>query len=157
MRQDFVFADQRCGGDLRHHEPGIQAGPRSQKWRQTLTQGWVYQSLQPALGDAGQHAEGNAEEIQSEGQRLAVKIAAGYDVCFQAGGTALRWADDGVRPEVSWDGFQEYQRIVYGRVDFNFHDFATVSERVANRAVDLRHAAQRVRVLHAVAVDMRLA
>lgn len=100
MRQDFVFADQRCGGDLRHHEPGIQAGTRSQKWRQTFTQGWVYQSLQPALGDAGQPAEGNAEEIQSEGQRLAVKIPAGYDVCFRAGGTALRWADEGVRPYV---------------------------------------------------------
>ena len=82
MRQHFVFADQRCGGDLRHHESGIQPRAGSQKWRQTFVQSRVYQALQPALGDARQRAEGDAQKIQNEGQRLAMKISAGDDVGF---------------------------------------------------------------------------
>ena len=65
-----------CG----HHESGIQACAGGQKWRQTFVQRRIHQPLQPALGDARQRAQGNAQEIQNESQRLAVEIAAGDDV-----------------------------------------------------------------------------
>ena len=31
MRQHFVFADQSRGGDLRHHETGVQSGARQRE------------------------------------------------------------------------------------------------------------------------------
>src|SRR5579862_693249 len=91
-----------------------------------------------------------------------MKVSAGDHVGFEAGGVALRRADMAC-PERSRRSIRPYmashedKRIVYRGVDFDLKNFATVSERVANCAVDLRHAAQRIGVLHAVAVEMRFA
>src|SRR5579872_5214323 len=51
--------------------------------------------------------------------------------------------------------FHEYEWIVDRRVRLPFHDLATVGEAVAHGAVDLRHAAQRVGILHTIAMAMR--
>ena len=153
MRQHFVFADQRRGGDLRHHESGIQAGAGSQKWRQAFVQRRVHQALQPALGNSRQRAERDGQEIQDESQRLAMEISAGDDVSFSLRSFAPL---DGRAP-VPDVALHEHQRIVHRRVDFDLHHLAAVGQRVAHRAVDLRHAAQGVGILHAVAVAMRLA
>ena len=62
--------------------------------------------------------------IEREGQRLAVKIAAGNNF----------FADD--------------QRIVGDRVQFDRENPPGLGQRVAHRAMHLRRAAQRIGVLH---------
>src|SRR5262249_24885025 len=148
---DLVFANKGRCGYLRHHETRVQAGARCQKWGQAFVQRRVDQALETALADSGEGAEGDGKEIESEGDGFAVEVAAREDVAFgfsqnYAGG----WSADG-----AWLG--EDERIIDRGVDFRFHNFATVSECVANGAVDLRHAAQRVGVLDALTVAMGFA
>ncbi len=50
----------------------------------------------------------------------------------------------------------EDERVVGGGVQLDVEDAAHEFDRVVHHAVDLRHAAQRVRVLHAAAVPVRL-
>ena len=64
-----------CG----HHESGVEAGARRQKWRQSFVERGIHQPLQAPLGDARQRAERDGQEIEREGQRLAVEVAAGED------------------------------------------------------------------------------
>ena len=145
MRQHFVLADQRGGGHLRHHESGVQACAGSQEWRQAFIQRRVHQALQPALGDAGQRAERDAQKIQSEGQGLAWKLPP--EMTSALGRPSSR----------SYVDLQKHQRVVHRRVDFDLQHLAAVGQRVAHRAMHLRHAAQGVGILHAVAVAMRFA
>src|SRR5512146_1878375 len=51
----------------------------------------------------------------------------------------------------------EHQRIVHRRVHLDLECLATMRERIAYRAVYLRNTAQRIRVLNAPAVLVRLA
>ena len=74
----------------------------------------------------------DGQKVELEGQRLAVKIAAGDDLVA------------------------EHQRIVGGGVQLDREDAPRLGQRVAHRAVDLRRAAQRVGILHAPAGDVRL-
>ena len=49
------------------------------------------------------------------------------------------------------------QRIVHRRVHFDLKDLATMGQGIADRAVDLRDAAQRIGILHLLTLAMRLA
>ena len=49
------------------------------------------------------------------------------------------------------------QWIVDGRIRLSLKDRAAMRQRVAHRAMHLRHAAQRVSILHACAITMRFA
>ena len=51
----------------------------------------------------------------------------------------------------------EHQRIIHCRVGLGLKNRAAIRQRVAHRAVHLRDAAQRVRILHSPALAMRLA
>ncbi len=126
MRQHLVFADQGGGGHLRHHEAGVQAGAGSEKRGQTFAERGIHHALETPFADAGQRAQRNCEEVEGEGERLAVKVAARDHVAVS-----------------SFDlGFHEDERIVDGGVGFGLKHRAAVGERVAHGAMHLRHAAQ---------------
>ncbi len=57
MGQHFVFANQGCRGDLRHHETGVQSCALGKKGRQALTEGGIHEAFDAALADTGQGAE----------------------------------------------------------------------------------------------------
>ena len=142
MRQHFVFADQRGGRDLRHHESGVQAGAWRQKRRQTFIQRRIHQSLEPPLADAGQRAQRDRQEVQRKGQRFAVEVSAGDDVALQS---------------VRFESVMKTSGLSTAELIFGLEDLAAVRQGVAHGAMHLRHAAQRVGVLHAAALAMRLA
>src|SRR5579872_1061942 len=140
MRQNFIFADQRCGCDLRHHEARVQSGARCEKWRQTFAQRGIHQSLNPSLADACQCAESNRQKIQGECQRLAMKISSGDYVAL----SVLRISD-------------EDQWVINRGVGLRLEHFSAVAERVANCTMHLRNTAKRVSILHAAALAVRFA
>src|SRR5207237_501414 len=51
----------------------------------------------------------------------------------------------------------EHQWVIQRRVCFCLHDFTAMRQGIAHRSVNLRHAAQRVRILNALAVAVRFA
>ena len=133
VREHAVLGDEAGGGHLRHHESGFQAGVSGEEGGQVLVERRVDEAVDAALGDAGEGGERDREEVELKGERLAVEVAAGEDLAV------------------------EDQRVVGGGVQLDGEDAARFGERVANGAVDLRRATQRVGVLHAAAGDVRLA
>src|SRR5262249_21479545 len=98
----------------------------------------VDQALDAALGDRAQIGYGDRGVIERQRDRLAMKIAARQDLTLVG----------------------EDERVVGGAVDLDLHYAARMFERVAHGAVHLRHATQRIGVLHARidgAVAVRLA
>src|SRR5205807_8335423 len=81
------------------------------------------------LGDAGQSGEPHRQLVGRHRQRLAVEVAAADHF------TTLRIHKD--------------QRVVGGAVQFEGSSHAHLCDRVANRTVYLRGAAQAIGVLHA--------
>src|SRR2546422_5515216 len=75
MRQHFILADQRGGGDLRHHKSRIEAGASGEKRRQAFIQRWIDEALKPPLGNSRERAERDAKEIEHERYGLAVEIS----------------------------------------------------------------------------------
>ena len=118
---------------MRHHQAGFEAGVAGEEGGQVLVERRVHQAVDAALGDAGQGGERDREEVELKRQRLAVEIAAGKDLAV------------------------EDERIVGGGVQLDGEDAGGFGERVADGAVDLRSAAERVSVLHAAAGDVGLA
>ena len=86
----------------------------------------IHQPLDARLADIGQLGDGDGREVGHDRHRLAVEVTAGDDA-----------AD-----------LREYQRVVGDAVDLDLQHAANVRQRVAHRAVHLRHAADRIRVLH---------
>src|SRR5216117_2576114 len=86
-----------------------------------------------ALGDAGELGEADPQRVEDEAQHLTVEVAAA-----QHG--AVRRKDE---------------RIVRDAPEIAQDHVACEAERLARRPVDLWHAAQAVRVLHARAVAVR--
>ncbi len=120
------LVDERRGGVVGDHQPALDARPFRQEGRQAR-EVRVHQPRRPSLADGGElrHREGRVVERQC--QRLAVEVAAGDHLA--AG---------------------EDERVVGGSVDLDAEDALELRERVARRAVDLRHAAQAVGVLDPV-------
>ena len=105
-------------------------------WRQEARQTAqirVNEILHAPLADAAQIRDRRRHMIGGQGDRLSVEIAA---------------RDDFV-------GVREHERIIGRRVHLAFHDACHMGEGIAERAVNLRHAADTVGVLHLVAVRMR--
>src|SRR5437667_11474792 len=153
MRQHFILADQRGGGDLRHHKSRIEAGASGEKRRQAFIQCWIDEALKPPLGNSGERAEGDTEEVEHECDRLAMKISTGEDVAVFSGGASLCLSGRGARSHTS----RKHQRIIHCGIDFYFHHLAAMGKCVAHSTMDLRNAAERVRILHAGTDAMRLA
>src|ERR1700721_4058374 len=122
MGQYLVFANQCCGGYLRHHESGVQPGARGEKRRQAFAQRGIDQSLNAPFADAGQSAQGDGEEVEGEGQRLAVEVASGDHIAQRLFGVS-----------------NKYERIVDRRIRLDLEYFTTVSKRVAHRSRALRN------------------
>ena len=80
MGEHLVFADKSRGGDLRHHETGVQSGARSEKGWQTLAERRIYQSFDATFADACERTQHDSQEVQRKGQRFAMKVSARDDV-----------------------------------------------------------------------------
>ena len=97
-------------------------------------------------GDVGQLGEGDAEKVGGERDGLAVEVAGGV-------GEALV-AAIAVRPVVAELDVERFgltvkkKRVVGGGVDLALGDVARVADGRARGAVNLRRAAQRIRILH---------
>src|SRR5712671_7550534 len=80
MGEDLVLADQRGGGDLRHHKSGVEAGAIGEKSGQPFAQRWIHQALDASLRDSRERAEHDRQVVEGEGERLAVEVATGKNV-----------------------------------------------------------------------------
>src|SRR4029077_1621902 len=129
MSEDFVFADQRSGGDLRHHESGVEAGAIGEERRQAFIERWIDQSFNAALRDAGERAEHDGEVVEGESERLTVEVAPGEDVAVR-----LLAHDLARRADFLW--LREDQRIVDGGVHLNLKGVAAEGKGVAHGAMD---------------------
>src|SRR5262249_18807410 len=127
--QTLVLRHQGGCQHLYEHHARVEPGVRRQEAGQPAQVG-VDEGLGAALADAAEVRNRGGEQVSGQGERLAVKVPA---------------RDDLVR--VGKD-----ERVIGGGVHVTLDDAGDVGQRVAQRAVDLRHAADRVSVLHLVAV-----
>ncbi len=137
--QDLVLGHQRGGRDLGDHEAGVQAALGRQERRQPARHVRVDQLLDPPLADAGQLGHRRGRGVERQRHRLAVEVAARQDLAA-----------------VGRAGVDEDQRVVGRGAGLALEHAAGERQHVARRAVHLRHAAQRVRVLDLAAVAVRL-
>jgi len=140
VAEHLVLADERRARDLRDHEARVQAAHRPRRREERREAGRerrVHQLLDPALADVRELGDGHGREIQRERERLAVEVAAGDYVR---------------RPR----GVEEDAGVVGDAVDLAREHVTHPGERVAGRAVHLRHAAERIGVLHLSAVLVAL-
>src|SRR5438270_3370883 len=121
---------------MEDHEPGMRAGMRGEKRRQTFAQIGIHEPVGPAFADAHQISESDRGIIEGQSQRRAVEIAAGKDV------TAL----------------SENKRVIGRGGGFYFQELFAMLKRASNRAVDLRHAPQAVGILDPrIIIEVRFA
>jgi hypothetical protein len=135
VREDLVLADERRARDLRDHEARVEAAVPREERREAARQRRVHQLLDATLGDVAELGGRHRGEIEREGQRLPVEVA----------------ATDQVRVAFF---VEEHERVVGDAVDLAREHLAGPAEGVARRAVHLRHAAERIRVLHAATFDV---
>ena len=142
MGQHLVLGHQGGRRVLVDHHPRVDPRRRRQERRQPAVEPRVDEQRGPPLADRAELGERDLGEVEREGDRLAVEVAAA-DHPAAAGRDRVDVGDPAAR---------EDERVVGRRVELDVEDAAQVVERVADRAVDLRHAAQRVRVLDLVGV-----
>ena len=94
----------------------------------------IDETLHATLADGAERSERYRQKVGRERNGLAVKISA--------------------RDHVA--AVDEDHRIIGSAIDLGLHDAGDIAERVAHRSVDLRHAAKRITVLHAVAISVGL-
>ena len=109
------------------HQPALDARPLGEEGRQAGREMRIHEACGPPLGDRRQLRDGHRGVVERQCQRLAVEVAA---------------ADHLSRREDEW--------VVGRRVDLDAEDALELGQRVASGAVDLRHAAEAVGVLHPV-------
>ena len=131
--EDAHLGDKSGGGDLRHHEAGLDAGAGGEEGGQALVQGGIEEALGAALGDAGELVDGDGEVVEGEGEWSAVEVAAGDDLVGVSGAGVV----------------DEDERIVRGTVEFGGEDAAGFGEGIPCGTVDLGDAAEAVGVLDA--------
>ena len=119
----LVLRNYRSRGVLRDHESAVQAGACDEIFGQAAQA--VDQLVGPPLGDRSELGHGDSERVHGDGDRLAVEIAGRDDHVL-------------VREDV---------RVVGGRVDFVLDHGLDIQDVVFDCAVDLRDAAEAVRVL----------
>ena len=105
------------------HESAVDARVGNQEAGQSASAG--HQSVDASLGDVGEFAHGDGEEVDGQCDGLAVEVAGRDD-------KVVVRADGGV---------------VGGRVDFDVYDGADIADGVFDGSVYLWHAPEGVRVL----------
>src|SRR5205085_3329285 len=134
VRQHLALVQERDGDDLRDHVARLDARASGEEGRQPLVLVGVDEAVNPSLDDVAEVHERYARVVEGDGERRAVEVAARNDLA--------RVGED--------------ERVVGGRARLHFDGRARVRECVAAGPVHLRHAAQGVRVLHAlVAFEVR--
>ena len=113
---------------MRDHEAGVEARVGRQEWGKHAGER-VGHLLDAAFGDAAERGDGYGDLIGGHGQRLAVKVSSAHNVSLAV-------------------CFHKYQRVIGRTVQFHHGHFARLYQRIADRAVDLRRAAEAVSVLH---------
>jgi hypothetical protein len=134
MREHLVLGHERRGDVLRDHEPGVEPALLHEERREPVRQRRIDEALDTTLGDARELGDGDREGVERERERLAVKVPCGDDQLL----------------------VDQHERVVGRSVELDGDGRLDVVEKVAARAVHLRRAAQRVRVLHLVAPAVRL-
>ena len=128
-RQPAVLGDERGLRVLGDHEAGVDARLGGEERRQPVRARGVEQPVGAALGDPADLGDRDGEEVEREAERRAVEVAARLDAAVR-----------------------QHHRVVDRARQLAGRHPLGVGERVARGAVDLRRAAQRVGVLHAVVV-----
>ena len=113
---------------LGQHQARVEARVAGQERRQVVVEGRVEQPVDPPLGDVGQLGQGDGQEVEHEGQRLAVEVADRDHLV----------------------GLGEHHRVVGDRAQLALHHLAGEGDHVPAGPVDLGGAAQRVGVLDGV-------
>ena len=120
----LVEAHHRCGCVLRNHETAVQTRTCYEEARQTACA--ADELVDAAFGDVREFAHGYREEVHRHGNRFAVEVA-GRDDEVVVGA---------------------YGRVVGCRVHLDVNHGVDVCNGVLHRAVNLRNASERIRVLH---------
>ena len=134
MTQHAILRHECRGGDLRHHEAGIDPALRGEEGRQAAHLR-IDQQRHAALGDGTDLRAREREDIGREGHRLGVKVAPGEDLA----------------------GVGKHQRVVGDGVGLDDERRGLLRHQIQTGTHDLRLAAQRVGVLHARAGAVRFA
>ncbi len=144
MGEHLVLGGQGRGRVLVDHHPGLHPGRRREERRQTAVESSVKQERDPALGDRAELGERQLGEVERQGDRLAVEVATA-DHASPAGRHGI---------DVGHAATGEDERVVRRRVEFDVEHAPEVVEGIADRPMDLRHAAQRVGILDLVGTDV---
>ena len=131
MRKDAQLALKTRGGVLDHHETVVEVGVLVEERRQLAHQA-VEQAVDAAVAHFAQIRDRDAEVVGRHTSIGAVGIAA-----HQRDRAAVLFIED--------------ERVVDGRVELDSERRLRVLDGLFDRAVELRHAADGQRVLHAVA------
>jgi len=86
--------------------------------------------LDAPLGNSAEGGDGHRDLVGSHGERLPMKISTADDVAVAAAAA------------------NKDERIIRSAVQLHRRYFASLRQRIAHGAVDLRRAAQAVRILH---------
>ena len=130
MRERLVLRRERRGGDVRHHEAGVEPGSRTRNGGKPR-QRRIDQQRDAPLGERADLGDRQRQDVGGERDRLGVEVAAREDLAR----------------------FREHERIVGHRVRLDEQRRGDVADQVEAGAHHLRLAAQAVRILHAIVVD----
>ena len=135
-----MLRDQGGRRVLVDHHPRVEARARGEERREPAVEPRVDEQRGPPLADRAELGQGQLREVERQRDRLAVEVAPADD---PAAAGRDRAGDRRRRRPGRRAGCRS-------RVELDVEDPPEVIERIAHRAVDLRHAAQRVRVLDLV-------
>ena len=138
--QHLVLRRQRRGRVLEQHHARLQPAAGRKERRQAAVQARVHQQRDPPFRDRAELRDRQLGEVERDRDRLAVEVAATDDQPAAGG--------EGVGVGSATVG--EDERVVRGGVQLYVEDAAQILQRVADGAVDLRNAAQRVGILDLV-------
>jgi len=135
MGEHLCFIQERRRHDLQHHEYRGRPGMRSQKRRQVFVRVRIHQTIDATLGNAHQVSDRHRRIVERQREWRTVKVSA----------------------RKHFTRINEDQRIVRRTASFDLDDPACVCQSIAHGPVNLRHTAERVRVLHArIVLHVRL-
>ena len=140
MGEHLVLAGEGRGRVLVDHHPRVDARTGRQEGRQPAVEPRIDEQRRPALADRAQLGERELGEVERERDRLAVEVAAADDPA----------AAGRERVDRRHAAAGEDERVVGRGVELDVQHATEVVEGVLDGPVDLRHAAQRVRVLDLV-------
>lgn len=133
-RQGLVLGGQSGGGAADDVVAVVQAdGLAGERQRQTVADGRIAEGEATAVGDVADLDEGHRQDIHCKAGRLAVEVAAGEELVM----TVALGKD---------------QRVIGSGVDLNLDEMLDIVKVLAADALDLRHAAEAVVILHALLI-----